>query len=96
MDTLCTGCGYCIGKCSQEIPVDSYMQCYNEKLLFDKTDEEMVETMRHHHQWGILVDRVGQAGDCIDCGQCEQACTQHLNIIERLGEIAKWEKKAGD
>jgi (R,R)-butanediol dehydrogenase/meso-butanediol dehydrogenase/diacetyl reductase len=29
------------------------------------------------------------------CGQCEEACTQHLNIIERLQELARWEEKAG-
>lgn len=94
MDSLCTGCGYCIGKCSQNIPVNSYMQYYNEKPLLGKNDEEMVTEIEHHHKWGILVGRKANAEDCVECGQCEQACTQHLNIIERLGEIAKWEEKA--
>ena len=28
------------------------------------------------------------ADECIECGLCEEACTQHLPITERLKEIA--------
>jgi uncharacterized protein len=28
------------------------------------------------------------AAECLKCGQCEKACTQHLPIIERLAAIA--------
>jgi predicted aldo/keto reductase-like oxidoreductase len=38
MDKLCTGCGYCMGRCPVDIPVSSFMQYYNEKLLGGKTD----------------------------------------------------------
>ena len=34
-----------------------------------------------------LADRLADAGACTECAACEQACTQHLNIIDRLKEI---------
>jgi len=43
--------------------------------------------------WGITESHRARANECIECGQCEEACTQHLPIIERLKEIASWENK---
>ena len=95
MDTICTGCGYCTPHCDQHIPVADYMQCYNEKLLAGKTDKEMLEVMTFNHEWGLLVDAEAKANECTQCGKCQEACTQHLNITERLEHLAKWEKTAG-
>ncbi len=93
MDKLCTGCGYCMNRCPKDIPISGLMQYYNEKLLHGKTDTEMVEQLKFHHKWGLIADRKADAADCIQCGRCELACTQHLDIINRLDEIAKWENK---
>ena len=93
MDKLCTGCGYCMDRCPKDIPISGLMQYYNEKLLHGKTDTEMVEQLKFHHKWGLIADRKADAADCIQCGRCELACTQHLDIINRLDEIAKWENK---
>jgi hypothetical protein len=90
LNEICTGCGYC-KDCPQNIPVPNYMQYYNEKLMFGKSDEEMIEGLAHQHNWGLLVGRQADAGECIECGQCEEACTQHLPIMERLQELAAWE-----
>jgi predicted aldo/keto reductase-like oxidoreductase len=92
MNALCTGCGYCMPCCPEDIPIASYMQVYNEKPLFKRTEKEMLAKIDGDHKWGILVDRPADAGDCTECAACEQACTQHLNIIERLKEIKGWEK----
>jgi len=32
------------------------------------------------------------ASDCVECGNCEEACTQHLNIVDGLKDIAAWER----
>jgi len=93
MDALCTGCGYCMKCCPKEIPIANYMQFYNDKAMFNKTEEELIKETKFHHEWGLLVDRKASAGDCIQCGKCEAECTQHLHIIERLAEIAEWENK---
>lgn len=91
MNAVCTGCGYC-WDCPKEIPVPAYMQFYNEKQMFGKSDEKMVKDIKRAHEWGLLVGRKASAKDCIRCGKCEEACTQHLPIIERLKEIEKWER----
>ena len=93
MDSLCTGCGYCAGCCPQDIPVPAYMQFYNDKIIRKKTGRQMVDHLKHHYEWGLLVDRKVSASDCTQCGACEEACTQHLNIIERLEQITGWEEK---
>ncbi|MHC4216768.1 MAG: aldo/keto reductase, partial [Planctomycetota bacterium] len=92
MDSLCTGCGYCLGVCPQDIPVANYMQCYNEKALFGKSGKEMADQMKFHHEWGLLANNKANSEACTECKECEKVCTQHLSIIERLGEIAGWEK----
>ena len=102
MNTLCTGCGYCRKSCPQNIPVDSYMQIYNEVLISNQLlafstplneKDDMVKSLDFHRNWGLVVGRQADAGDCIECGKCEEDCTQHLNIIDRLKEIAKWESQ---
>ena len=67
------------------------MQYYNFKQIFGRSDEQMAKDLPGQKQWGFLGQREADAGECIQCGKCEEACTQHLNIIERLGEIAQWE-----
>ena len=91
MDSLCTGCGYCLGVCPQGIPVANYMQYYNEKVLFGKSDKEMIDQAKFHREWKLLANNKADSEDCTQCGECEGVCTQHLNIVERLAETAKWE-----
>ena len=93
MDTLCTGCGYCMGRCPVDIPIAGYMQYYNDRLLLGKTDVEMCRLLDNQKKWGLLVGS-RPAGDCIACGRCETACTQHLDIIRRLNTIAEWEQQS--
>jgi predicted aldo/keto reductase-like oxidoreductase len=89
MNEACTGCGYC-DKCPQGIAIPNFMQFYNEKHIFHKSDEEMKKMVGGAYDWGILGGKRGQASDCIECGICEEECTQHLPIIDRLKEIASW------
>jgi hypothetical protein len=93
LNSLCTGCGYCMGLCPVGIPVAGYMQYYNDKLLVGKNEEQMVKTLNIQKKFGILVG-APSAGQCIACGRCEKACTQHLDIISRLKDIARWEQQS--
>jgi len=91
MNEACTGCGYC-DKCPVGIPIPSFMQVYNEKHVFHKTDKEMKDVTNGAYNWGILVGKKGTHEDCIECGLCEVECTQHLPIIERLKAFTDWSK----
>ncbi|MDL2250378.1 putative aldo/keto reductase-like oxidoreductase [Lachnospiraceae bacterium PM6-15] len=80
LNDLCTGCGYC-DNCPVGIPIPKYMDAYNMKILMGK--EKAIEERLENH-WGITKDK---AAECVACGACEAACTQHLPIIERLAQI---------
>ncbi len=90
MNDACTACGYC-RVCPQGIPVPAYMQEYNEKQVFGADDEKMKKRVNWSREWGVLAHSDVRAEDCIECGRCEEECTQHLPIIERLKEFSKWE-----
>lgn len=78
---ICTGCRYCLGSCPEEIRIPQLMDAYNQLILRD--EKELVNRLKYH--WDVPMD---EAARCVECGRCEDACTQHLNIIERLAEIA--------
>jgi predicted aldo/keto reductase-like oxidoreductase len=78
---LCTGCQYC-DHCPEGIPVPKLMEAYNHAKLYG-SDQAALDRLKWH--WNIPSS---EAGRCTQCGQCEQACTQHLPIIARLKEIA--------
>jgi predicted aldo/keto reductase-like oxidoreductase len=78
---MCTGCGYCL-PCPQDIPIPQYMDIHN--LLQLQMPPDAIRARFKLH-WDITP---GGAAKCIDCGQCEARCTQHLPIIERLKTLA--------
>ncbi len=81
-DDLCTGCGYCL-PCPVDIPIPKFLDSYNQLMLSQGDGKIVTERFRLH--WKI--DR-HLAADCIRCGACEERCTQHLPIIQRLSELA--------
>jgi predicted aldo/keto reductase-like oxidoreductase len=78
--SLCTGCQYC-DNCPEGIPIPKLMDAYNLKKLHGK-DEAVLDRLKWH--WVLPLS---EAEKCVECGQCEEQCTQHLPIIERLQEI---------
>ncbi|HNX93668.1 MAG TPA: aldo/keto reductase [Holophaga sp.] len=80
-DGICTGCGYCL-PCPADLEIPKWMDVYNQRIL-EGTDEAMRDRLKWH--WSMTADR---AAACLKCGACEQACTQHLPIIERMQAIA--------
>ena len=68
----CTGCGYCLEGCPQEIKIPRHFAAANDRLIGGNPDP--VEGT--------------PASECIQCGQCESICPQHINIIEELAKLA--------
>jgi predicted aldo/keto reductase-like oxidoreductase len=38
--------------------------------------------------FGNLAEESGKPSDCIACQQCEEHCPQHIDIVEKLFEVA--------
>jgi hypothetical protein len=78
---LCTGCRYC-DHCPEGVPVPELMDAFNFKMLYGE-DEKVCQRLKWH--WNIPP---GESAKCVECRKCEEACTQHLPIIERLKYLA--------
>ena len=72
------------------------MLLYNEKQMFGKTDKEMIDMVYGLEYYNYTANTIGRAEACIGCKRCENECTQHLPIVERLSEIARWEGQTED
>ena len=83
LEGICTGCHYC-DDCPQGIPIPKFMDAYNQKIL---NISDRADPIGDRLNWHWSLNR-SIAGKCTACGLCEKACTQHINIIERLKEIA--------
>ena len=78
---FCTGCGYCL-PCPSDVEIPKLMDAWNQKILEGK-DQAITDRLKWH--WGMSPD---VAAACIQCGDCEKSCTQHLPIRQRLEAIA--------
>ena len=80
----CTDCRYCVDGCPIGIKIPDVFKSYNMILTFGDHPRP------HFYYDGLLQTGSGKASECIECGQCEAACPQHINIIEKLKEASKW------
>lgn len=82
----CTACHYCTDGCPQQIPIPEIFAARNKQLVLGQLEEGKAAYKQ-------AVAGVGSAADCIECGQCESACPQQINVIERLKDcVAAFEK----
>ena len=76
----CTSCRYCVDGCPMNIPIPDYFGLFNAQM--NEEDNQSAE-------YNKLSEKHGKASDCIECGQCESQCPQHIEIIKRLKDVAK-------
>ena len=77
----CTGCGYCMDACPGEIAIPASFSAYNMAKMFGRE-----EGLRRQKS---MVDgaKKKRAGECLQCGKCEEVCPQHLAIREDLRRV---------
>ena len=71
----CTACRYCTDGCPAGIPIPELFAWANEKHAKDGNPQKE------------YADFEVNGSACVDCGQCEQACPQHLHIRQLLKEV---------
>ena len=78
----CTACHYCTAGCPQQIPIPEIFTARNKQLLWGQLEEGKTA-------YEQAVQKGGRASECIQCGQCESACPQQIDVIARLAECAQ-------
>lgn len=81
----CTGCSYCTDGCPMNIAIPKYFSLYNA----DMQEIKEKDWTPQGEYYDRLTAEFGKAGDCVECGQCEGVCPQHLPIIQYLKDVAK-------
>ncbi len=82
----CTACSYCVEGCPMNIPIPKYFSLYNA----DRKEVKSKGWTPQREYYDNLAAEHGAAGDCIECGQCEGICPQHLKVIKKLKEVAEY------
>lgn len=94
LDNICVGCNYCSG-CPQNIPIKDLLQAYNARLfksegsIKNRNDEYQKKSIQifdaNHFPNELIPQNVWNP--CIQCGKCEEVCTQSLPVITYIQDI---------
>jgi len=76
--TGCTGCAYC-QPCPQGVAIPKIFQAYDEARMLDNG--------KFPKFYQTTIEKEKDASRCVACRQCEDACPQHLPIVDFLNEI---------
>lgn len=79
----CTTCNYCAKVCPNNIGISGTFTAMNYLTLYNNKAAAL-----HQEEW--LVEKHGKkkAAECIQCGKCEEACPQHIQIRKELEKAA--------
>lgn len=80
----CTACHYCTEGCPMGIAIPEIFAVANAEKLKASWDGG-------RQAYAIATQGKGKASECLECGQCESACPQHLEIISLLKDCRKME-----
>ena len=78
----CTDCKYCVKDCPQKISIPGIFKAMNTNLIYKN-----LSGAKGSYNWET--NSGGKASECIECGQCESACPQHIQIIDELKKASE-------
>ncbi|MBN1320358.1 MAG: aldo/keto reductase [Thermoleophilia bacterium] len=79
----CTGCRYCL-PCPEGITIPMVLGFVNDAALFDALEAE-----QGGYDIMVMLGQTAPASACVECGQCEEACPQHLEIIKEMAGASR-------
>jgi predicted aldo/keto reductase-like oxidoreductase len=74
----CTACNYCM-PCPSGVKIPDIFSVFNELAMYGDYDE-------CGRRYANMISEEHDASKCVECGQCEEACPQNIEIIEKLKE----------
>ena len=74
----CTACHYCSEGCPQQIAIPEYFNLYNTQQQFPEQKSNC------KLYYNLVAKSHSKASECLECGQCEAQCPQHIDIIDNL------------
>lgn len=83
----CTGCSYCTDGCPMQIAIPKYFSAYNGEKKENPDGKKAWTASQAYYE--NISKNFGKASECIECGQCEGICPQHLPIINYLKQVAE-------
>jgi predicted aldo/keto reductase-like oxidoreductase len=78
----CTNCNYCAKVCPQGIGISGSFAAMNHLTLYQD-----LKAAKDQGAWLVGGHGKKSPGDCIQCGQCEEVCPQHIAIREELVKV---------
>ena len=81
----CTACHYCTEGCPMEIKIPEFFKMYNR--LKQAVSEGTI--MRAKDKYQEFIQTHTAPDECVECGQCEDACPQHLTIRDYLKDVSE-------
>jgi len=80
----CTGCNYCL-PCPAKINIPACFTAYNASYSMGR----VTGIMQYSTTTGVTASESSSVRNCTECGKCEKACAQGIEIIARLKDVAK-------
>jgi predicted aldo/keto reductase-like oxidoreductase len=81
----CTGCKYCM-PCPMGVNIPRNLSYLNDIFMLD-------DAVNARFQYGVLLSPEEKAGNCVECGECEDVCPQNIKIREMLKEVREFMKE---
>jgi predicted aldo/keto reductase-like oxidoreductase len=77
---FCTGCGYC-RDCPNGFNPTRFMIAIRDYSIYGSEEGSLTDWLTIKY---IGTSPEVELANCIECGECEQQCPQHLNIVEEI------------